>query len=330
MKIFKTIKMCMIFAAQVLVSAVLFSGVLQAAVVDRVIVTVNSEVITQSELDRFLQPIAAQLRATCEDEKEFYEKMEDIRDDILNKLIDDRLVLSRAEELEVTVTDDEVQEELDELMRQFSSEESFYGSLKEQGLSLSELKTTFSEQLKKAKVVDDEVRIGVTVMPSEVAEYYQSHLDKYKEAAEVYLRNILVKPDPDEPNPELAKKRAYNLVAGLVKYLKEGANFEEVAQQYSNGPNAETGGDMGYVKRGQMRSEIDSVIFTLGPGEISGIVTTDLGYHILKAEDRKAERIKPLSEVTDEITGMLYNEKLRVKLTEWIKKLRESAYIVIK
>ncbi|MDO8603762.1 MAG: peptidylprolyl isomerase [Candidatus Omnitrophota bacterium] len=296
----------------------------QAATINKFVAIVNDEVVTQQDVDQLLSVLYAQYSQEYKGD-ELLQKMEGVKKDILNQIIEDKLVLSKAKELGIKVTESEINERLDYIKKGFSSEQEFYKTLETQGVTMANLKDRYRDQIMMKKLVDYEVKSKISVLPSEVSEYYEKHKDEFREADKYRVKNILVKAK-DDVGFELAKVEIDNVYAKL----KEGENFDDLARQYSKGPNAENGGDMGYIEKGQMLEVLDKVIFKLKPGEFSEPVKSEIGYHIFKAEDIKYGKQASLEEMQKDIQMVVFQYKFKAMVSEWLSGLKEKAYISIK
>ncbi len=315
----RVIKIIIISAALIALGALA-----QAATINKFVAIVNDEVITQQDVDQLLSVLYAQYNQEYKGD-ELLQKMEGVKKDILNQIIEDKLVLSRAKELDIKVTESEINERLDYIKKGFPSEDEFYKTLETQGVTIANLKDRYRDQIMMKKLVDYEVKSRISVLPSEVSDYYEKHKNQLREEDKYRVKNILIKAK-DEVSFELAKVEIGNVYAKL----KEGANFDELAMQYSKGPNSEKGGDMGYIEKGQMFEALDNAIFKLKPGEFSEPVKSEIGYHIFKVEDIKYGRQPGLEEAQKDIQMMLFQNKFKVKVGEWLSGLKKKAYICIK
>ena len=292
--------------------------------INKFVAVVNDEVITQQDVDQMLAVLYAQYSQEFKGD-ELLQKMEQIKKDILNQIIEDKLVLSRAKELNIKVTETEIDERLDYIKKGFPSEDDFYKTLETQGVTIANLKDRYRDQLMMKKLVDYEVRSKVSVLPSEASDYYEKHKNQYKENDKYRVKNILVKAK-DAVNFELAKVEIEN----VYNKLKEGVSFDDLARQYSQGPNAEKGGDMGYIERGQMLEELDKAIFKLKAGEFSEPIKSEIGYHIFKVEDIKYGHQASLEEAQKDIQMIIFQDKFKTQVAEWLSGLKKKAYISIK
>lgn len=296
----------------------------EAQVINKVVAVVNDEVITQQDVDQLLAVLYAQyVHAYSRDE--LLKKMEDIRRNILDQMIEDRLILSRAKELDIKVREDEIEEKLSYVEEGFSSEEEFYAMLKTQGITVANLKDRYTDQMMMKKLVDFEVKSRVTVLPSEITEYYERHREEFKQEEKYKVRHILIKAE-DDVGFELAKVEAERVYAEL----RDGNDFAELARQYSQGPNKDRGGDMGYIVPGEMLPEMDKAMLGMRPGELSEPVKSRLGWHIFRVEDITNAGYFSLEDVQNDIKKMLFQKKLKDRLHKWVDELRSEAYISIK
>jgi len=303
---------------------VMFSAFLQAATINKVVAVINDEVITQRDVDQLLSVLYAQYSQEFKGD-ELLQKMEGVKKDILNQIIEDKLVLSRAKELGLKVTESEIGEKLDYIKKGFPSEEEFYRTLETQGITAANLKDRYRDQIMMKKLVDYEVKSKISVLPSEISDYYEKHRSRFREGDKYRVKNILVKAK-DDVSFELAKVEIDN----VCNKLKAGENFDDLAMKYSQGPNAEKGGDMGYIEKGQMLEALDEAIFKLKSGEFSEPVKSELGYHLFKVEDIKYGKQASLEEMQKDIQMIIFQDKFKAMISEWLSGLKKKAYISIK
>jgi Parvulin-like peptidyl-prolyl isomerase len=159
------------------------------------------------------------------------------------------------------------------------------------------------------------------VSPEEIDEYYKNFSEEFWEPRKVHARHILIKVNPSAKSEE--KKKAEKKAEEVLSLIKGGKPFELMALMYSQDQTtAKEGGDLGFFPRGQMIKEFDEVAFNLKPEEVSGVVETKFGFHIIKVEEIKEERTKPVEEAKEEIREKLIKEKTQ----ELIKKEAYRGY----
>ncbi len=294
-------------------------------IIDKIIAVVNDEVITQRELTWLLTPIYGQYKKEYSG-KRLEDKMIEAEDMVLNQLIDDKLIFSEAKRQGIEVTDKEIQAKLQALKNNFETEEGFRDALAAQNITLSELCDRFKTEIMKSNIVYKEVGWKVIITPTEVHDYYDGHIEEFMTPQKAGVLNILIKKGADSGK----KGDQMFLIERIREAIKDGREFKDLAKEYSEGPNAENGGDLGLVGQGQMIEELDGVIFSLKPGEVSDIVESPVGYHIFKITTRVPASTVEFEKVKDEIEDLIYKKRISKNLKKWLRELRKDAYISIK
>jgi peptidyl-prolyl cis-trans isomerase SurA len=260
--------------------------------VDRIVAVVGHHIILNSELESQLELAATQQRIDLNQPG-----IKDVvRADLLDQMISDRLMLIQAErDTLITVSDPEVERELDthlqRIQSQFPSPEDFYKQLASEGLSLPELRRRYRRevrnQLLKQKLVQSRVR-DVEVSAPEVDAFYNEFRDSLPDqVAAVHLQTILLTVEVSQ-----STKDSVQTFAGLIRdSIQAGASFGDMARRYSSDGSAESGGDLGWFGRKVMVPEFERAAFGLAVGEISGAVKTQFGYHLIKCLERERERV---------------------------------------
>ena len=304
----------------------------------RIVAVVNDEVITEQDLSQAFLPVYLQLQSTYGPE-EVAEKSKEIKGQVLQQLIEERLMLQEARDPQpievakgrigtppsITASEEEVEQMLADTRSKFQNEEELDGALKEQGLTLEDLKTRFRNQIIIQKLISRQIRSRITISPSEVTAYYESHPQEFEAPVAVQSAVILIKPKGPF---DLVQSR--DLAQNLVQQLQQGADFYDLAKRYSDGPNAKMGGRIGYLERGKSVKEIDDVLFSLKEGEISPVIKNAAGYHIFRVESIRPARHATLEEAKKHIQERIFQDKTAARYKEWIARLRAGAYISIK
>lgn len=291
---------------------------------NRIIAVVNDEVITSAELDS-----AVSARTAGYDKRysgqELTSKVEEARREILDQMIENRLILHEAKRINVIVDNTEIEEMVNDAKSHFPSEGEFETELEMSGLTLDELKERYRQQVLIRKLVNHEVASRVTVTPAEIKEYYGQHSQELMAPESVRLRNIVLRVE-EGIDESLVKKKAED----IMRLIKDGRDFSELATLYSQVASASEAGDMGFVEKGQLMEEIDRAVFTLKPGEVSAPIKTDFGYCIFKVEEKKESHPLSLSEANDYMEDLIFRQKIEKRYKEWIAKLKRDAFIQIK
>lgn len=299
------------------------AGVSTAAVVDKVIVVVNDEVVTQREFDRAFIPVKESYEANLEGE-ELKQRLEEVRKIFLEQLIDFKLVISLAKKEKIEIEETMLQEQIDRIRAYYGSEDAFLQTLNDKGTNLTEFKKEIEEQMLAQEIVKKEVASKIAITPSEINDLYEENKEKLVSPYMVKAREIMVR--KNESNPKESGKK----IRSIYAKINTGADFSELAKEYSEGPYAANGGDMGYIARGQLLEEMDDAIFTAEKGKNTDIVETKVGYHIFIIDDIKEPRRLELEEVSDFLGDQLFRKKRDESLLKWLAEKRKNAYIAYK
>lgn len=305
---------------------------------NKIVAVVNDEVITQSELHRALVPVYLQMQATL-DPEELSKKMDEVRGQVLEQLIDERLMLQEARSPKpievgkgrigtppvIEVDDQEVEALLKDTRTKFPDPKEFEQALEQQGLTVDDLRLRFKDQITIQKLIGREIRSRLSVSPSEVTAYYESHKSDFVTPDTVEVATIVIRP---KDNSDAG--RAFSRAQEIHKQVTQGADFYETARKVSEGFNASMGGRIGRIQKGKSRKEVDDALFKLKAGEISPVIKTPGGFHIFKIESKESSRQASLSEVQNDIQDRLLQEKGSARYNNWISKLRSNSYISVK
>jgi len=297
--------------------------------VDRVLAVVNDQVITQSEFEVVYRPIYEQMRQAAQG-PELAKELERVRIQLLNQMIEDKLVYMESQKMGIEVTDVEVQEEIDSFINQYPDKKEFEKQLAMDGITMTDLKKRFKERVAIQKLHEGFIRSQIAVTPQAVEEAYQKHQDEFndKEKVEVWVLTINKNPGAIQSGTmdEVAKSKTMR----MMQDLKAGTNFSSLAKQYSEDAHAEKEGYLGFVEKGSFVGKLDEVLFSLPQDSISDVLETENGYHIFKIGIKVPPRKKTFDEVKSEIRNQLYREKAHEKFVEWMTELKKKSYISIK
>ncbi|MFC1576619.1 peptidylprolyl isomerase [Candidatus Omnitrophota bacterium] len=296
----------------------------EAAVVDKIVVVVNDEIITQGEIDRMLFPIYHQYK-TRYSGQELNRKVDQARISLLDRLISDKLLLAEAKKLGIEATQGEIDTKISEVRRRFTTENEFKEALAQENIVLTEFEKSFKDRIMIDKLIDVEIRRGVSISPNEIVTYYDSHRDEFVSPRKASVSSIIIRMDKGR-----SREEALKLAEEILGRLEIGGNFSLVAKEYSDGPYAEYGGSMGWVTEGELMEPLNSTVFNLEQGEVSGILETKLGFHMFTIDEKVAPKALDFSQVKSVVENVLYNQKVQDKLTQWLDRLKENAYIAFK
>jgi peptidyl-prolyl cis-trans isomerase SurA len=300
----------------------------QARVVNAIAAIVNDDIITLYDVIREAQP------ALREEEKKA--PLDDaarskIRQTVLDQLVEKKLVEQKVRELNIKIGDDEIRQAIEDVKRQnkIDSQEAFKAALASQGLSFDQYRAQLQEQLERLRLVSMEVRSKIQVGESEMRDYYEANLAKYSEEESFHARHIFFRISEKAPAGEI--RRAMTTALLVLADAKSGKDFVELAKSYSEDPAArKDGGDLGIFKKGDMLPELEKTILAMKPGEVSELVVTPAGFHIIKLEERIKGKVKPFESVKAEIEDAIYRKKSEERFNQWAMELRSKASVEVK
>jgi peptidyl-prolyl cis-trans isomerase SurA len=306
------------------VVSALASGLASAEVVERIVAKVNGEIITLSVLELEVQQTIERLGPAPTPEEEVKRKA-DLEKQILNKMIDNMLVMQVAEERGLKVPSrffDEWKKNVMEQMK-ITTDEDFVRQVELQGTSVEALKKQFEEGLLMQEVRRMEVDSKVSVSEPEIQERYRQHIKDYTEPAKVRIREIVVKFDATNEVEKGQKARE------ILQEIQQGADFAEMARMHSESSSRDAGGDLGSFNKGELTGVLDAAAFALAPGQVSDVIRMDSAFYIIKVEEKTEEKVKPLEEVRSEVADAIFQDKMSVQLDRYVKGLRERAIVEV-
>ena len=298
-----------------------FQTVKQAhAIEDAIIAIVNDELITLRDLKDYIRSTYVGLIAEGIPDNQIRDIMLDLEINGLQKLIEDKLILSEAKSIGLKIRPELIEERVEEVKQRYRSENEFLEALVQHGVTITDMRNKIIEQLKIKFIVDHKIRNTIYVNPQEITEYYTQHSSRFKKGEQIVLDSIFIPFSPSQEDSQV--REIANTVYDLLVNQKQ--PFNEVAAKYSQAPS------IGKVDRGQLKPDLEKVVFDLDEGMISAPYKMDNGYYIFKMNKKTTADIMPLESAKDLIKQRLYNEKFQSRLVEWIDELKENAYIEIK
>ena len=330
-------------AAPLLIAQTQATSASEDTVVEEIIARVNNNIITRADLRKAREQLYAEAqqqqdKTTAEQQAREHEK------DLLRDLIDQQLLLQKAQDLGLSA-DTELVKRLDDLRKQMHADsmEDLEKAAQAQGISFEDFKQNMKNNLLTQRVIGQEVGGHINVSNQEIQQYYDQHKAEMERPEQVRLSEILIstqKPDavktgkgemalPETPSAD-AVAQAQAKANQVYEMLQKGGNFDDLAKKYSNGPTATLGGDLEYFKRGTLSKDLESQVFDLPAGQYTKPIRTNQGFVILKVTEHQTAGVPPLKEVETQIQEQIYVTKMQPALRDYLTKLREEAYIDIK
>ncbi len=287
---------------------------------------VNGEAITREALEfetqRMIQQLASQGQVPSE------EMMPKLREDVLNNMIEKELLYQDSQDKKIAVPEARVQKELASIRERFPSAEEYKTALAGIGLSEEDLAREIKQGVAIEALIKEHVVEEVAVSEEESRAFYDQNEGMFQKPEQVKARHILVKTASDAS--EAQKAEARQKIEDVRKKAVAGEDFATLAQEYSEGPSNSRGGDLGYFSRGQMVKPFEEVAFALEKDEISDIVETQFGFHIIQVTDHQPASVVAYEAARVQIAERLKQEKSRRQIRDYIETLREKAEIDIK
>ncbi|MFZ0300198.1 MAG: peptidylprolyl isomerase [Candidatus Sulfotelmatobacter sp.] len=320
-------------------------------VVEEIVTRVNGQIITRSEYERSKDQLRDDVKQQdpANADKLYAEREKDV----LRDLVDQQLLLEKGKDLGIT-GDTELIKRLDQMRKDMKLEtmEELEKAATAQGISYEDFKQNLRNQIITQKVIGEEVGSHLSMSKEEEQQFYNEHKSELEQPESIKLSEILIapqKPAADKPPAtggddakaqdaasDSAKQAAAETAAlaaaeakanDVLKQIHAGANFEDMAKKFSDGPSAAQGGDLGAFKRGTLAKELEDRTFAMKSGDVTDVIRTKQGYVILKVTNHQMAGIPTMKEIEPKIQDALYYQKLQPALRAYLTKLREDAYI---
>ncbi len=291
-------------------------------VLPSVLAHVNSEDVTKADFERLLRNIELNNRGPVPADRrnEIYRK-------VLDELVTYTLLKQEAKARNFTATDAEVEEQMKAMRQAARTEEGFKKALAERKMTIERLRSDARTELSIAKMMNAQVASGTEATDVEVKDFYDKNPDRFKRPETVRASHILLRIDPAAD--DATKKQTRAKIDDVLKRAKGGEDFAKLAQQNSQDGSAPQGGDLGYFPKEKMVPAFADVAFALKTGEISDVVTTQFGVHIIKMTDRKAAGTVPLEEVSPQVRQFLTEQKKQQQAQAFIAQVRQKSKIEV-
>jgi parvulin-like peptidyl-prolyl isomerase len=293
--------------AALLSGLVLAAAAADAELVNKILATVDGEPVTAYQVKQFAEHNirARQLNAPAD------------QNQLLEAVITEKIVQKEVSDKGIVVRDEDIDRYIDSVKeRNKIDDEQLKTALQAQGLTLEGYRTQIREDIQRQQLVAREIHGKVSVTPEEVQRYYEAHLSEYSTPERIEVAHILFRLSPEAPPDRVAAITAK--AEEVYQRIKDGADFAEMARQYSEDPNGQQGGSLGWFKPGELLDSLEKAAASLKVGEVSEPVRTKVGLHIVKLEGREGASQKNLDDLADQIKQQLYNAALEERFQKWL------------
>ena len=288
-----------------------------------VVARVNGEAVTKADFDEALKELEASAGQPVP-----AEQRDQVLRGVLDQLIGYRLLVQETKARKITVADAELDARIAEIRKQFPDEATFKQVLTQRSLTLDKLRTDARDDLMVSKMLQAEIGTKAAVTAAQVDEFYKQNPSQFQQGERVKASHILI---AFPENGDAAAKQAVRVKAeGVLKEVKSGKDFAGLAKANSQDPgSAVNGGDLGFFQQGQMVPPFDAVAFKLAPGEISELVETQFGYHIIKVAEKSASRAMPLDEVRPQLEQYLEGQNRQMQTQAFVESLKAKGKVEV-
>lgn len=275
----------------------------------KIVAIVNNEIITQKDLSDFINFTAMQYSKDYSG-RELEKKIEELKPELLNKLIEDCLILQEARRKNLIVDEARVKARIEEIKREYRGDAVFQAALDKQGIVQADLEKRIRDQMLMFAIIQQEVRDKIIVRPEEVTDFYNHHSEKFVSPEERQVLAITL------DSQDLADSFSY--------HFRAGQKLEDLATRYPFTINK-----ISAARAENLKKEIEEAVFKLGPGEVSPPLKIDQKYYVFKLENIVPAKKQTLSEAQEQINSYLFETKMQTAFEKWLEELRGRSYIKI-
>jgi peptidyl-prolyl cis-trans isomerase SurA len=291
----------------------------RAEVIDRVVAVVNDSIVTLSELNAAAALAAQELGEDGRDEMETIEA----KSKLLDGIIEQKLVKQAADRAGIDVSEIEIDNAVEEVKGTNGfTQEALVVALARSGLTYKEYRSQIKEQLREVKFVDRAFRSKVSLEREDIEEYYKQNVEKFIGPAAIRIRMIVLSGEDKAAQSER--------LGAVLRELRAGHDFSDLARQYSDGPNAADGGDLGFVPVGDLDPAVAEAASELSPSEVSRPIASESGISIFQLVENRASEPLPLEAVESRIRKTLYDRAVDENFENWLRDVRRVAHIEVR
>jgi len=302
----------------------------KAVLVEEIVARVNNEIITLSDYEKAAQGLADEVRQDCQNctPDQLQAEMKERQKNLLRDMIDQQLLIEHAKDMGIDVETDLVKR-LDEVRKEngLATMDDLEKAVEKQGIVWEDYKQQMKNGLLTQKVIQQEVGGRMDIGPDEIKKYYDAHKQDFVRPEQVDLSEILLSTEGKTPEEIAAVKTKAD---DLHKQVVNGADFAQLAMRHSDGSTAQDGGELGLYERGQLASELADAVFKLDKNGITDVIQTKAGFEILKVNEHYQAGLQPLDKVSDQITNIIYKQKMDPAMRDYLAELREESYVTVK
>ena len=288
---------------------------------DTTVVIVNDIPITETDVTLEIKRILFQAKAMRQPIDE--SMMGPMRDKVIDSLINRELLYQQSKAKGITTGAEEIDNSIDQIKQRLEAGQSFESLLAEMGITIETMRTQVGQANAIQKLLEVVVYPKAMVSEKESRIFFENNPQYFQKPEEVKASHILIQVAPDAGDEE--KLAARKKIEEVQIKIEAGDDFAELARQYSEGPSNVSGGDLGYFDRKKMLKPFSAAAFALKPGEVSDIVETRFGFHLIKVYDKKAKSSYVFEDIKDRLREILRQQKIKDETVRYLEELRKTA-----
>jgi peptidyl-prolyl cis-trans isomerase SurA len=304
-----------------------------ADILEQVLVKVNGDIVTKTEFEQRQVSALRQrqdLAAASPDSPELKKAVAEITPELILSAVDELLLVQRGRELGYALGDEQFNNILENIKKEnkLETDEQFQNALKQEGLTLADLRRSLEQQMLISRVQQAEVMNKIAITEDESKAYYEKHKDQFTTPSSITLREILVEVPGSEKGVNAAQdEEAKAKAEDIRKRLLAGEPFARLAADLSDAPSKANGGLIGPINSTDLAPALRDMLRKMKLGDLTETMRTTRGYQILKLETRTEEAVRSFDAARDEISDRVADEKRRGEMQKYVEKLRAQAII---
>ena len=306
-----------------------FTVVAGAEIVEQILVKVNGEIFTKTDLET-RQVAALRQRGPQPEDAQLRKAIDEITPQILVSVVDEMLIVQRGVELGYKLTEEQFKTAVDSIKKdnKIENDEAFQAALKQENVTMADLRRNLERQMVVSRVEQNEVFGKVAATESESRAYYEAHLSEFTTSPTVTLREILVSVPSSSQGLNVAQDEAVKDRADQIRArVAGGESFEKLAADVSDAPSRANAGLIGPINAKDLSPDFQKLVETMKAGDVTAPLRTQRGYQILKLESSTGAQTMPFERARDQIGDRVFTDKRQVEFKKYLEKLRREAII---
>jgi peptidyl-prolyl cis-trans isomerase SurA len=304
--------------------SIVYADPVYAKICNRIVAFVNDDIITLHELRNKIKEMTGIEPESIKNREKYLQ----VRRYVLQTLIDEKITHAKAKELGITITDAEIDNEIERIKKDNNlTQEQLLENLKSQGISHESFRKKIRHDIEQMRLTQFEINSKIVISEEAIQKYYEEHKDEFKTGNRVHLATIILIQQDSSNRAETMS--LYKTADVIMARLKNGQKFERLAAEFSEGPGADDGGDLGVFDLSSLDPVLKAVVEKMSPGEVSRPIKRSFGIQIIKLIDKQDASNNLSANIKDSIRQRLYRIEIKKRYDTWIKNLRKKAYTKI-